>query len=115
MTGRRIFLRILVVAVLLFGMTAQASAAVPVIVQLGPLSSITSVVSSLGGTLVDSIPGTNIYLLNLPFVPSSLTASLLGIQWMEVNQGMALPALPMPVPLTLPSNTPPDWYKYQPS
>jgi subtilisin family serine protease len=115
MTGRQVFLRILIVAVLLLGTTGQASAAVPVIVQLGPLSSVTSIVSTLGGTVLDSIPGTNIYLLNLPFLPSSLTASLLGIQWLEVNQGVALPALPMPVPLKVPSTVPADWYKYQPS
>jgi hypothetical protein len=96
-------------------MTAQANAAVPVVVQIGPLSSITSIVASLGGTLIDSIPGTNIYLLNLPFVPSSLVTSLLGIQWLEVNQGLTLPAVPLPAHLSVPPNMPPDWYKYQPS
>jgi subtilisin family serine protease len=100
---------------LLFGTTTEASAAVPIIIQTGPLSSITSIVSTLGGVLVDRIPGTNIYLLNVPFVPSSLTTNLLGIQWLEVNQGVALPTLPLPVRLSVPSNVAPDWYKYQPS
>jgi hypothetical protein len=115
MTGRRIFLGIFLSVVLLFGATPSADAAVPLIVQLGPLSSITSVVASLGGTLVDNIPGTNIYLLNVPIVPSQLLTSLLGIQWTEVNQGVGLPAAPLPVTFGVPSNLPADWYKYQPS
>ena len=80
MTGRRIIFGILLSAVLLFGATPPADAAVPLIVQVGPLSNIVSVVASLGGTLVDRIPGTNIYLLNVPIVPSQLLTSLLGIQ-----------------------------------
>jgi subtilisin family serine protease len=110
MTGRRIVL----VLALLFTFTAHASAA-PLIVQLSPLTNIFSVVAALGGNLVDSIPGTNIFLLNVPLVPSSLTASLLGIQWMETNQGVTLPSLPVPLLLNVSGNTAPDWYKSQPS
>ena len=88
MTGRRILL----VLVLLFGLTAQAGAAsYPVIVQISPLSSITSIAAALGGSVVDTIPGANTYLLNVPLVPSATVASLLGIQWMELNQGVTLP------------------------
>jgi subtilisin family serine protease len=110
MTGRRIFLTL----VLLLGLTLQANAA-PLIVQVGPLSNILSIVATLGGSVVDSIPGTNIFLLNVPFVPSSFTASLLGIQWMETNQGVTLPSITVPALLRLPANTAPDWYRYQPS
>ena len=88
MTGRRILLTL----VLLCGLTVQANAA-PLIVQVGPLSNILSIVAALDGSVVDSIPGTNIFLLNVPFLPSSFTASLLGIQWMETNQGVALPSI----------------------
>jgi subtilisin family serine protease len=110
MTGRRILL----VLALLLGLAAQAGAA-PLIVQVSPLSSITSIVNALGGTLLDNIPGTNIYLLNVPVVPSSLLASLLGIQWMEPNLGVTQPGfVPIGV-VTVPGNTLADWYKYQPS
>ena len=113
MTGRRILLILLVI---LFGWTTQASAAgLPLIVQLGPLSSITSIVAALGGTLVDRIPGTDIYLLNVPLVPTQLLASLLGIQWMELNKGVTQPAYSKAGVLNLPANTARDWYKYQPS
>jgi subtilisin family serine protease len=112
MTGRRFLL----VLILLFGLTIQAGAAsTPLILQLGPLGSITSVVSALGGTLIDSIPGANTYLVNLPLVPTGTVASLLGIQWMEVNKGVALPSVPRPLVLSVPPNMPPDWYKYQPA
>jgi subtilisin family serine protease len=110
MTGRRLLL----ILVLIFGLTAQASAA-PLIVQLGPLSSIVSILNVLGGTLIDTIPGTNIVLLDVPLVPSSFLASLLGIQWMEVNHGVAMPPLPLPLVVTVPGRTASDWYKAQPS
>lgn len=115
MTGRRIFFGILLTAILLFGGAPNADAAVPLIVQVGPLSNIVSIVASLGGALVDRIPGTNIYLLNVPVVPSSLTSSLLGIQWAELNRGVSLPAVSMPVTLNVPASVPADWYKNQPS
>jgi len=112
MTGRRILL----VLVLLFGLTAQAGAAsYPVIVQISPLSSITSIAAALGGSVVDTIPGANTYLLNVPLVPSATVASLLGIQWMELNQGVTLPGFVQLGVLPLPRNAPADWYKSQPS
>src|SRR5262245_4160410 len=101
MTGRRAFL----LAALVLGLTVHASAApfnLPVILQLMPGANITTVVGSLGGTLVDSIPGTNTYLVNVPFVPSLVTASLLGIQWAELNVGVTLPTTPLPLVLAVP-------------
>ena len=41
----------------------------PVIVQISPGANITSIASTLGVTVIDSIPGTNIYLLNVPIGP----------------------------------------------
>src|SRR6476661_7619675 len=112
MTRRRIF----TLLVLIFGLAAQASAAsYPLIIQITPLSSITTIVSALGGTVVDSIPGANTYLLNVPVVPSSTIASLLGIQVMELNTGITLPGFVQVGVLAAPPGTPPDWYKAQPS
>src|SRR6185369_9195684 len=89
MTGRRLVLAL----ILILGFTSFAGAQVPVIVQINGLTSITSIVTSLGGTLLDGIPEANIYLLNLPVVPPNLVTSLLGIQWVEVNIGVTLPSL----------------------
>ena len=72
MTGRRIILTV----VLLLGLAASAQAQVPVIVQIAPLGNVTTIAASLGGTILDQIPGTGIYLLNLPIAPSSLTSLL---------------------------------------
>ena len=95
--------------------SAHASAASPLIIQISPFSSINSIVAALGGSLVDSVPGTNIFMLNVPVVPSTFTASLLGIQWMELNKGVTQPGF---VPFGL-VNVPPsvasDWYKAQPA
>lgn len=119
MTGRRLLLCFFLV--ILFG--AQASAAtLPVIVQLSPLGSLGSVLSLLGGTLVDTIPGTHIYLLNidalkLPLVTQTLSSltSLLGIQWLEFNNGVTLIPMGQLGLLQLPANGAADWYKGQPA
>ena len=112
MTGRRVILILL----LTLGLATQASAAsYPLIVDLGPLGIIGTVVSVLGGTLVDGIPGTSTYLLNVPLIPSPLLASLLGIQSMELNTGVTQPGFVQFAVLTVPPPTAPDWYKYQPA
>src|SRR5262245_24453802 len=108
--------RILLILILLFGLAGQASAAsFPLIIEISPLLNIRSIVSALGGTLVDSIPGANTYLVNVPLIPTGAVASLLGIQSMELNKGVALVPAPRPAVLTVPPNTPPDWYKNQPA
>jgi subtilisin family serine protease len=111
MTGRRLIL----ILVLILGLSAQGSAAsYPLIVNLGPLGIIGPVVNLLGGTVIDNIPGTGIYLLNVPLIPPSFLASLLGIRSMELNVGVTQPPfLPQGV-IAVPPGTPPDWYKYQP-
>jgi subtilisin family serine protease len=111
-TGRRI----LPALVLILCLTVQAGAAsYPVIVQVPALSSITAIAAALGGTVLDSIPGANTYLLRIPFLPSSLTVSLLGIQILEVNQGVTQPGFFQFGIVNVPATNASDWYKYQPS
>jgi len=111
MTGRRLVL----VLILILGFTSFAGAQVPVIVQINGLNSITSIVTSLGGTLLDAIPEANIYLIKVPLVPPNLVTSLLGIQWLEVNTGANLPNLGQTGVFQVVSSTAPDWYKNQPT
>ena len=68
MTGRRLLL-FLVLVFALFNLQA-AAASYPLIVQISPTASINSVASYLGGTVVDSIPGSNEYLLQVSVVPA---------------------------------------------
>src|SRR5437660_11404293 len=97
MTGRRLFLSL----VLLLTLSVFSNAQVPVVVQLSGLGNINSVVSSLGATVLDSIPDAKIYLLNVPVsVPSQVTtlispllSQMLGIQWFEINTGITLPGI----------------------
>jgi subtilisin family serine protease len=112
MTGRRLIL----ILILILGLSAQAgAAAIPLIVDLSPVASITTVVTTLGATLVDRIPGTNTYLLNVPLMPPPLLSPLLGILSMEPNMGVTQPSYATLGVLGVPPNTAPDWYKDQPS
>jgi len=111
MTGRRLIL----VLVLMFGLAAQAGAGVPVIVQISGLRNITSVAGSLGATVLDGIPDSNVYLLDVPVPIPPFLASLLGIQWQEINSGVTLPNIGQLGVFQVISGTAPDWYKYQPT
>ncbi len=102
--------------ILLFGLSSQADAAsYPLIVQIPRTVSIHTLAATLGGTVVDSIPGANTYLLNLPVVPLPATATVLGIQWMELNTGVRLPRFSRPGVLKVPGTAAADWYKLQPA
>jgi subtilisin family serine protease len=99
----------------MLGQTAMA-ADVPVIVELGPLGSILNVVNVLGGTLLDQIPGTKIYLLRLPNIPivTSLLKTLLGILFVEPDKTVAVPGRSQMGVMTVGQGTAVDWYKTQP-
>ena len=111
---KRIVLCLLVFCTL----SANAMAAdVPVIVQLGPLGNILNVVNVLGGTLLDQIPGTKIYLLKLPNIPiiSPLLQGILGIVFVEPDKIVPVPARSQMGVLTTGHTTAADWYKAQPN
>jgi len=109
--------RILLCLLVFCTLSANAMAAdVPVIVQLGSLGNILNVLNVLGGTLLDQVPGTKIYLLKLPSLPivSSLTQTLLGITSIEADKIVAVPGRSQTGVLTVGQTTAPDWYKAQP-
>jgi subtilisin family serine protease len=110
MTGRRLLLAL----ILMFVLTAHAGAA-PLIVQISGLNNISSVAASLGATVLDGIPDSNIYLLNVPAPIPPFLAALLGIQWQETNSGVTLPNIGQLGVFQVISGTSPDWYKYQPT
>jgi subtilisin family serine protease len=102
--------------VLLLGLPLTAGAGpYPLIVQIAPGLNIVSIVAALGGTLIDSIPDAGTYLLNLPAIPSPVQAGLLGIQWLELNQGVTLPGFIQLGVVAVPATVGADWYKYQPA
>jgi subtilisin family serine protease len=118
MTGRRLFLTL----ILMLSLSAFAQAQVPVIVQISGFGNITSVASSLGATVLDGIPDARIYLLSVPVpVPSAVTtlispliSQLLGIQWIEVNTGITLPGIAQLGVFQTISGVAPAWYAQQP-
>src|SRR2546427_5087495 len=90
------FRRILFGFVIFCALSANAMAASnPMVVQTGPLVNIFSLVNALGGgTLLDQVPGTTIYLLDLPNLPvmSPMLQSLLGIVFIEPDKTIVSPA-----------------------
>src|SRR6266700_2918055 len=85
---KRLLVCILTCILLLSAFTTGASAASanPFIIETNGLGSILSIISSLGGgTLLDQVPGTNIYLVNLLNVPlvTPVLQSILGIVFIE--------------------------------
>src|SRR2546428_7830076 len=101
--------------ILLFAVNAQAGS-LPVIVKVSPIANISLIASTLGGTVLDSLPGANTYLLKLPSLPLLTTAlQLLGVQWIEQNKLMAQPRFAPVAMLSTPGATAADWYKYEPS
>jgi subtilisin family serine protease len=118
MTGRRLFLTV----ILILSLSAFAQAQVPVIVQISGLGNIHTVASALGATVLDGIPDTRIYLLSLPLpAPSAVSnlsswlLQLLGIQWIEVNTGITLPTVGQLGVFQTIGGVAPDWYKNQPA
>jgi subtilisin family serine protease len=111
MAGRRWLLCV----VLIVTFSASASAAsVPIIVQLSPNGNLGIVLSLINGTLVDSIAGANTFLVNVPQLPLlSPLLSLLGVQSIETNNGVALPNSSQLG--LLEADGAADWFKLQPA
>ena len=108
--------RSLICLLLVLIFSVNAHAAVPVIIKLSPTANVLNITSLLGGTVLDSIPGADTYLLSLPTLPLlTPTLQLLGVQWLEVNKFMTLPSVLPVASLSVPANAAPDWYKYAPS
>jgi subtilisin family serine protease len=101
---------------LLFGFfTANAEAAVPIIIKVSPLANILNIASVLGGSVLDTLPGGDTYLLSVPSLPVvTPLLQLLGVQWIEQNKLLTLPKFTA-VGLTPSSSTVADWYTHQPA
>jgi hypothetical protein len=105
--------RILLIFLMISVLSGSAMAASnPLIIETnGPVGNVLSLVSSLGGgLLLDQIPGTNIYLLDLPNLPivTPLLQFLLGIVFMEPDRTILNPARGQAGLLTV-GSTGADW------
>jgi subtilisin family serine protease len=87
MVSRRI-LRILFTAGVLLAITARAASAANIIVQTAHDNvDINVIAASLGGTVLDSMPGNN-YLLSVPSIPTTLPP---GVTSIEIDSALTLP------------------------
>jgi hypothetical protein len=108
--------RSLICLLLVLFFSVNAHAAVPVIIKVSPTTNILNIASLLGGTVLDTLPGADTYLVKLPNLPLlTPTLQLLGVQWLEVNKLMTLPSMLPVATLGVPANAAPDWYRYAPS
>jgi subtilisin family serine protease len=117
MTGRRLSqVLALILLILLFTVNASAAGTIPVVVKLLPGANLNLISSLLGGTVLDSLPGTNTYLLRLPSLPIlTPVLKLLGVDWLEADKGIRVPGNPPLSLLNVPASLSPDWYKNQPA
>src|SRR5688572_15111741 len=106
----------LVVALLLFTSSTQAANPVPVVVKILPGANLSLITNLLGGSVIDSIPEANTFLLRLPVLPA-LTPflKLLGVEWMELDRGVSLPVQGQLALLDVPWRSGKDWYGDQPA
>src|SRR5262245_2190831 len=96
--------------------SAHSAGMVPVVVKVLPGTNLPLVSNLLGGTLVDTIPEANTYLLRLPALPLlTPTLRLLGVEWIELDRGVTLPANPPLRFLDVPWNSGTAWYGRQPA
>ena len=114
-TGRRLLLIIALLVLLVAQAGAQTGGTLPLIVQISPFTNITTVASILGATVLDTIPGTQTYLLNVSVIPSPMTAALLGIQWQERNAEISIPNFALLDMIAIPGTIAPNWYSNQPA
>jgi hypothetical protein len=100
---------------LLFSSSAQAATTVPVVLKVLPGANLSLLTNLLGGTVIDSIPDSNTYLLRLPSLPVlTSTLKLLGVDWIELDRGVSLPGNSRLSLLNTPWNSAGDWYRNQP-
>src|SRR6266567_552444 len=87
-----------------------------VIVELQPNARSQAVAAAFGGTVVDSIEGTSIYLLRVPALPALQSNPALGVQSVESNVVVRLrPRFGALGVLNTPSSDPAEWYAGQPA
>jgi subtilisin family serine protease len=126
MAGRRITVFSLFLALaLLFALPvteAQAQSTIPLIVKVNPGRTVQAVINLLPlGTIVDSIVGSDIYLVNVPNLPliqtvlntSDFLLGLVGIDWIEINTGVTEPSHTQRAAVQTTGAA--DWYKNQPA
>src|SRR5678816_2321433 len=112
---RRHFGILLLGLMLLFSSSAQAATTVPVVLKVLPGANVSLITNLLGGTVIDSIPDSNTYLLRLPSLPVlTSTLKLLGVDWIELDRGVSLPGNSRLSLLNTPWNSAGDWYRNQP-
>jgi subtilisin family serine protease len=116
MTGRRILLIMMLGVIWMTPASLQAATTIPVVLKVQTATNLSLVTTLLGGTVIDSMPDANTYLLRVPSLPVlTSTLKLLGVEWIEQDRGFSLPSNPRLALLDVPWNNSSDWYRNQPA
>src|SRR5215813_4706929 len=106
-SGKRLAMSLCLILSFALGAWSQSSHLIIVGTTGG--ASITTIASSLGGTVVDSMPG-GIYLMRVPKLPTSLPV---GVSYIEENSNAVLLAV-TGAATNVNTTTAPDFYNSQP-
>src|SRR6188474_2789228 len=110
---RRLLLAIgLIIALLVVPASSQAASPVTVVLKVLPGVNLPLISNLLGGTVIDSVPDANTYLLKVPALPVlTPLLKLLGVEWIELNRGVSLPVAGQLRLLDVPWNNSSAFYK----
>jgi subtilisin family serine protease len=90
---RRHWILALLAVIWLTPTAARAADPAPVVIKLLPGANLSLISNLLGGKVIDTIPGTNTHLLKLPLLPVlTPVLKLLGVEWIELDRSVSLPA-----------------------
>src|SRR5678815_719231 len=95
---------------------SPVAVSVPVVVKVLPGANLSLISNLLGGTVIDTIPEANTFLLKLTALPVlSPVLKLLGVEWIELDRGVSLPVSGQFGLLDVPWSRDRDWYAAQPA
>jgi len=115
-TRRPLLAMVLIVALLVAPSSSHAASPVAVVLKVLPGVNLQLISNLLGGTVIDSVPDANTYLLKVPALPVlTPVLKLLGVEWIELNRGVSLPAAGQLRLLDVPWNNSSVFYKGQPA
>ena len=111
----RIFAFLTFLSLLIVPLAQGGTPSVPAIVKTSHGANIQQVAVSLGGTVVDSIPDADTYLLNITNIAAAQSPISAGIEWIEPNLVVSLDPILLQGIVKVPAGNASNWYLQQPA
>jgi subtilisin family serine protease len=107
--------KLLAALLLVAGVQLTGWASENVVVELAPNARAADVAASVGGQVLDSVPGTSQYLMKVPSAAAMAHNPLLGVVHVELNNAVALPSGAWASILRTSGSKGAEWYAQQPA